>query len=245
MSRDRPGITRPCLIEIAGVAGSGKSTLARDLCRGAGFSAAGFIHTRTPSHLIHVARALPRLTRILAADLAGGPHRLTWAEFKLLVYVTEWRRVLRRRSSHGRQVTLLDQGPIYALVRLKAEGKPVTTGRAFQRWWEEMLRTWARELSAIVWLDAPDGVLWHRINDRPQSHREKGASADVGREFIARYRRQFEQVLDRIELSGGPQVIRLDTDGTRPEDTAEAIRPILEDIARSRAGMTPHDGRAA
>ncbi len=58
---------------------------------------------------------------------------MSWAEFKLMMYVTRWRSVFRRDRDRRDGITVLDQGPIYALVRLKAEGKPFTTTRAFER----------------------------------------------------------------------------------------------------------------
>ena len=56
-----------------------------------------------------------------------------------------------------------------------------------------MVEGWADELSVVIFLDAPDAVLWDRINERPQGHRAKGDEAKAGRRFIARYRRSFEE----------------------------------------------------
>ena len=227
MTRDRSEPSQSCLVEITGAAGAGKSSLTRLICQGdPDCSLADFIHTRTPVHLVYVALSIPRLLPILAADLAITP-RLTWAEFKLLVYVTQWRRFLRRRTDHHHGVTLLDQGPIYALVRLRAEGGGVTSSRAFERWWYHMIELWAGELSAIIWLDASDGILWDRINERAQSHRKKGENVDVGYQFIARYRQLFEEVFRRIEIHGGPEILRFDTGETTSERMAAEIQPIL------------------
>jgi len=212
-------------IEILGIAGAGKSTLAILLGRSAGVEMAPFIHTRRPSHLAQVVRGIPRLLPILAGGLTRRP-RMSWPEFKLLVYVSRWRLVLGRRIPPG-AVLLFDQGPLYALVRLKAEGKPFTARRAFERWSEEMLAIWASELSALIFLDAPDAVLWDRINERPQEHREKGEDARAGLRFIARYRRSFEEVLRRVEELGGPQALRFDTSVSTASQIAEKVEPML------------------
>ena len=237
----RTSKARRYLVEIAGVAGAGKSSLAREICRrDDGFQLAEFIHARTPGHLVHAARAIPRTLPILAGSLAPGP-RLSWADLKLLVYVSGWHRVLGRKPGYGRGVTLLDQGPIYALVRLKAQAKNVTAGAPFERWWNDMLERWTGELSSIVWLDAPDRVLWERINGRAQPHTTKGGPAGAGQMFISRYRQLFEEILDRIDSTGGPEIHRFDTSAASTGWIAGALGPIL--TARSVSPARAREGR--
>jgi broad-specificity NMP kinase len=221
-------------VEILGVAGAGKSTVARLLGKEPGFARAEFIHTRKPSHLFQVARSIPRLMPILLGGIARRP-RISWPELKLLVYVTRWRLFLGRRKPAPGTVLLFDQGPLYALVRLKAEGKPFTSRPAFEDWSEEMLRGWASELNAVIWLDAADAVLWKRINDRSQGHKKKGEGAEAGHRFIARYRRTFDGLLRRMEELGGPPVLRFDTGTATAEQIVETLGPSLL-TARSAAG---------
>jgi deoxyadenosine/deoxycytidine kinase len=227
-----PSIGRPCLIEVAGVAGAGKSTLTRSVCEPPGFHVGGFIHARRPSHLLQVVMATPRSIRVLVSGGWRSPG-MSWAEFKLMVYVTRWRSVLRRETARRGGITVLDQGPIYALVRLKAEAKPFTTTRAFERWWDAMLGLWARELEVVVWLDAPDEVLRERINGRPQHHRQKGERADEAQRFLSRYRLAFEDALSTMEALGTPEVLRYDTQRTTTAQLASTIRPLLMAHARS------------
>jgi hypothetical protein len=158
---------------------------------------------------------------------------MSWAEFKLMVYVTRWRSVLRRETRRNGSITVLDQGPIYALVRLKAEGKPFTTTPAFARWWDAMLRRWARELDVVIWLDAPDEVLRARIDGRPQLHKEKGRRVDEAQHFFSRYRLSFEGALSTMEALGTPEVLRYDTERTTTAQLASTIQPLLVGHARS------------
>jgi hypothetical protein len=221
-----------CLIEVAGVAGAGKSTLTQAICTEPGFRIGGFIHTRIPSHLVHAVTGIPRVLPILVANRLGSP-RMTWPEFKLLLYVTRWLPLLRREAQRHGGITVLDQGPIYALVRLRAEGKPFTMTPAFDRWSDDMLDHWASELVAIVWLDARDDVLWGRINGRPQSHKKKGGRDDEGYRFITRYRASFEDILRRVEALEPSKVLRFDTEHTTPEQLASSIRPLVTADAQS------------
>jgi adenylate kinase family enzyme len=234
--RHQPALATHRKVEILGIAGAGKSTLASVLARDLWFEVAGFIHARRPAHLLQIVRSLPRLLPILARGLTRSP-RISWPESKLLVYVSRWGRILGRQTPRAGTILLFDQGPLYAMVRLKAEGKPFTTGRAFAAWMDERLERWANELDAVVWLDAPDDVLWSRINDRPQGHKKKGEEADAGHRFIARYRRSFEDVLRAMEELGGPRILRFDTSIASAEQVAETLRPrlhVLEEVRRGR-----------
>jgi hypothetical protein len=170
---------------------------------------------------------VPRLWPILTSGADRPGPRPSWPDVKLMVYVTEWHRFLRANPEYDAGVTVFDQGPIYALVRLLAQGSNVTGTPAFERWWGEMLERWAREIGVVVWLDAPDEVLWGRINAREQRHVTKGEPAADGLRFIARYRGLFEEALDRIDVAGGPMIVRVDTGSTSPPDVAAAIRPML------------------
>lgn len=235
----RRAVFRPYLVEITGVAGAGKSTLCTALCAAdAGYERAEFVRTRRPAHLVYVLRSTPRLLPVLAASVVLKP-RMSWADVKLMVYVTGWRRFLSRRHNDSDATVVLDQGPIYALVRLKAQDRGVTPSRWFQRWWNEMLAQWVEALSAIVWLDAPDAVLRARIDDRAQPHTVKGAAGAAGQQFIARYRLLFQEVLDHIELAGTPKLWRLDTSDTPVEQLVAEVRSSLES-ERDTSGRPGH-----
>jgi broad-specificity NMP kinase len=239
VGRRLPAASADGKVEILGVAGAGKSTVARLLGRVTGVEMAEFIHTRQPSHLLEVARALPRLLPLLLGGVARRP-RISWPEVKLLVYVTRWRRFLGRRGRRPGTILLFDQGPLYALVRLKAEGKPFADRRAFETWTDEMLEGWARELGVVVWLDAPDDVLWSRINERSQGHKKKGEDVETGHDFIVRYRRCFEDVLHRMEdLDAPPQLLRFDTSTSAAEQIADTV------IGRLRPERSTGDHRVS
>jgi shikimate kinase len=227
VGRHLPALVAHRKIEILGIAGSGKSTLAHLLARDPGLEMAGFIHARRPAHLLQIVRGIPRLLPILASGLTSSP-RISWPESKLLVYVSRWERVLSRQTRGTGTTLVFDQGPLYAMVRLQAEAKPFTTRRSFATWREEALERWANELDGVVWLDAPDDVLWSRINERSQGHKQKGVETGAGHRFIARYRHAFEDVLRAMEELGGPQIVRFDTGAASATQIAEKVQRLLE-----------------
>lgn len=209
-------------LEILGIAGSGKSTTARLLCGLQGFRPAGFIHARRPGHLLQIVRSVPRLRPILLEGARRAP-RITWREIKLLAYVERWSSVLRSNAGGAPGVLVFDQGPLYALARLTAEGKPFTRGPSFASWRDELLARWARELDVVVWLDASDDVLVTRINTREQGHQEKGVSEDAARRFLRRYRTTFDELLRLLDDERGPTIVRIDTAATPPREVAAVI----------------------
>ena len=221
-------------IEILGVAGAGKSTLATRLAAEPGFEIAPFIHARRPGDLLLIIRTIPRLLPILWTGLTHAP-RISWPECKLLVYVTRWAPVLRRRRPQTDTALLLDQGPLYAIVRLMAEAKPFTEHRSFTSWKREMLERWSTELSDVIWLDAPDAVLWSRINQRDQGHRQKGGQTEAGHRFISRYRRAFESIVPIVEEKGDVRTLRFDTSTTTVAQIVEGVRA----ARRRREGNQP------
>jgi thymidylate kinase len=217
----------PYLVEVTGVAGSGKSTLVRGLCDELPDTRrATFIETRDPRHLAALVGALPDMAPVLVGNLWRRP-RMSWADVKLLAYVTRWDRVLRRTPAYRSGITTLDQGPLYALVRLRAQGRRIGHTAAFARWWERSLARWAPQLGAVVYLDADDAVLLGRINHRDQAHATKGEPEDDARAFLARYRSLFDETLARLERLDGPTVLRFDTGVMTSEEILERLRPVV------------------
>ena len=216
----------PILVEVLGVAGSGKSTITSRLVSGGSLERAPFISAREPAHLAQIAIALPQTIHLVLANLIRKP-RMTWADFKLMAYVTRWRHLLKEPRYSGR-ILVLDQGPLYALVRLKAKGLGLTSTRGFERWWRRQLARWARSIRAVVWLDAPDEILASRINQRDQSHWVKGEAPDVSLAFIRRYRDLFLEVIEEMEeMGGGPVIHRFDTDAITAEEISEQVSKSL------------------
>lgn len=220
----KPPDIRPILVEIIGVAGTGKSSLARALASD-GYTEPPFISASNPRHLVVLLRALPRLWAHFVGNLARRP-RMSWADFKLMAYVTGWREFLRGSPEYRDSTLIFDQGPLYALGRLEAKGLGVASTPTFRRWWDEMLSAWAAEISLVIWLDAADAELARRINQRSQGHVIKGRPIEESDRFLRHYRDVFAEVLRRVE-SEATEVVRFDTTTLDLEELTDTARNLI------------------
>lgn len=219
-------------IEIVGVAGAGKSTLTRTLsAQYSGCGVADSLHTRIPAHWPYVAHSLPRVLPLVARSARNRPA-WSWDEVKFVIYVSEWHRFLRDRPEHRSGVTVLDQGPIFALARLLWGKKPVTRGGPFETWLQRMVERWSVELDAIVWLVAPDEALLERISHREQRHEAKGKPAPEGLELIELHREAYARLLELVTGLGRPRVLRFDTSTMRPAEIAGELADLFEQPAQ-------------
>jgi shikimate kinase len=227
-------LSRAQRIEIVGVAGTGKSTLTRALCAEyAACRVADSLHTRVPAHWPYVAHSLPQVLPLVARSVWSRPM-WSWDEIKFAIYVSEWGRYLRDRPEHRSGVTVLDQGPIFALARLLWGKKPVTTGRAFEAWLRRTVERWSVELDAIVWLVAPDDALLERINHREQRHEAKGKPAPEGRQLIELHREAYARLLELVTGLGRPSVLRFDTSTMSPAEIAGELADMFEEPPAQR-----------
>lgn len=232
-----PAQAQPAVVEIAGVAGSGKSTLARVMCVNRGFgSLDDTLRMREPCHLRLVAHSVPRVAWLLKGSVATR-RTPSWTELKLVIYLMEWNRRLARTRGHHSKATIMDQGPLYALARLGHLDPPVAGTEPRGDWWTATVGTWANSLDAVIWLDAPNDVLWQRVNTRAQAHAIKGTSPEAAMTYVDRYRVSYERVLSAMDRPGGPLVLRYDTSRLSPEEIGSDA---IEQLARRE----PRSGRA-
>lgn len=202
----------PLVVEIVGVAGAGKSTLTKAICGLDGsFRLDEPLQMRKAGHLPSVVWALPRLFPLFGQWIRARRFP-SWADFKLVVYLMVWAQRMRRQPEYVRRATVLDHGPVFALARLGHLVRPIPGTEPTSRWWSATVLTWASALDAIIWLDAPNAVLWERVNQRSQDHEIKGGSMRAGTDFFDRFRANYDDVVAAIAGSkDGPIVMRYDT----------------------------------
>jgi hypothetical protein len=157
----------------------------------------------------------------------------SWDEIKFVIYVSEWNRFLRANREYRSGVTVLDQGPIFALARLLWGQKPVTKRDSFRAWLNEMVERWSLELDAIVWLVAPEDVLLERINHRDQRHEAKDKPALEGLDLIRSHAAAYGQLHESIARLGRPPLLHFDSSAMSPAEIAGELAGIFEPGARA------------
>ena len=218
---------RVTMIEMVGPAGAGKTTLSRVLSQNdPNIQIGSEIELRKPNYLIFFIRKLITLIPFLLRQIANG-RWFTWDEIKLLVYLEGWSGILTSEARSPGSTVLLDHGPVFKMATLREFGPEKLKHGAFSAWWDGMLKHWASTLDLIVWLDAPDAVLDNRINSRDQKHLVKGKNTAEVEHFLARYRSAYQDVLTRLGLAGGPQMLKFDTSEVGIEQVAAEIQRAL------------------
>lgn len=213
--------------EIVGPAGAGKSTLTKVLRERDGSLRTGLSVWGLPPTLLCL-NAFLSLPRFVGLYRSRG--RIRRDEVKLIVRLSALHQLLGRESSKNYRTLLLDEGTIFALVKLLAFGDKPKSNRDggarsnhLDAWTQSLLNRWARRLDAVIWLDAPDEVLAERIRTRGKAHRVKDKTDEEIYAFLARYRESYERVISELTARHGLKVIRFSTESHSLEEMADQI----------------------
>lgn len=222
------------VVEIVGACGSGKSTLTRAVTdHDPAHQLEEFLQFKKLDHLRSAAHSVPGLANLLVAGLRA--RRLPdVTELKLIIYLMVWHHRIRRSPVRGTRAVVVDQGPVYALATLRRTNPPLPGTEPAGRWWRTVLAQWATTLDVIVWLDAPDDVLWERVQNRSEEHEIKGGPKESGIDFIKAYRDSFESTLEEFDHVGGPRIMRFNTSHWTTE---RMVTEILERLAGSERSV--------
>ena len=217
--------------EIVGPAGAGKSTLTQVLRQRDGSMRTGLSVWGLPPTLLCL-NAILSLPRFVGLYRSRG--RIRRDEVKLIVRLSALHQLLGRESSKNYRTLLLDEGTIFALVKLLAfsdnaksngngNGKSNGKSNHLDAWTQSLLNRWARRLDAVIWLDAPDEILAERIRSRGKAHRVKDKTDQEIYDFLARYRDSYERVISELNARHGLKVIRFSTEHYSLEEMADQI----------------------
>lgn len=215
------------VVELVGPAGAGKSTLAHH-ARAADPTIRGLSLWGLPRGRL-LASALALIPTVVTATVRN--RRLRWAEITYMIRLDALRRELRRLPAGARDhLILLDEGPVYALGWLDLR----FDGRKPEAWRKRAVDQWATLLHGVIFVDAPDTTLAHRIRTRSKRHRMRNGSDAAISRFAGGFRRAFDRVVTELRRRGRG---RLAVDSLRTESQVDASAPrLMTLLERQRHG---------
>jgi AAA domain len=217
--RDEPAARGALLVEVIGPAASGKTTLMRSLCE----SRQGVRAGMGLGKLAHVRSSLRTFGMLvpLWARLHRDDRWLDRREMRSIARLETWSWALAHGHVPAAEAIVLDHGPLYRLARLRAFGPSLTTSEPFLAWWRRAHRFWIDSLDLVVLLDAPDPVLLERVDRRGHWYLSAETDAAAKADFLDRYRRAFEDVLE--PASSSTSLLRFRTDDRTTEEIAGEV----------------------
>jgi thymidylate kinase len=208
------------VVEIVGPAGAGKSTLYQALdCHPDSLRLENFPDVRKIADArFFILNGLELIPSLLGL-YRPGTRQLTRREFAWMAILNGWAALLHKETRADNKVIILDQGPVYLMAELRIFGPESLRQKAAGRLWQDFYDRWADTLDMVVWLDAPDEVLFDRIRIRQQEHIMKTEPAETAYEFLGRYRVEYESILSILTAKmAGLKVLRFDTTYQQSQD---------------------------
>jgi shikimate kinase len=226
---------RPLLVELLGPAGAGKTAVLRALGQRDENLRLGLRIDRV--------RFLPMMIRHaigLAPTAFELMRRSPWSWRPAMLHLVRLRSlpgVLSRETTPTYRAIVLDEGPLFSLSRLSVFHDANSGSGRLALGWRAALDYWAGALDAVIWLDAPNPILWQRIRQRFKDHQIKDKSERAAFEFLDRYRDAYREVLAKLTSVGRVRLLWIDT---ATESIDQATARVLETL-----GQMGHPRRAA
>jgi hypothetical protein len=217
-------------VEIIGPAGAGKSTLTEALHTCRSCTTVDLSLWNLPRPLL-LASALELSPRVAVATLSGN-----WAHASKLAQMLRMgalRRAVSRAHRQNTDLIVLDEGPVFGLTWLDVF-HPHASGSEWAEWRTATVRSWATRLHTVVWVDAADATIVHRIRTRAKAHPVKDCSDQEINDFTARFRLAFTQVVGDLANAGKIRVMKIRTDDVTPDAMAIRLRAALRGSLHGR-----------
>jgi hypothetical protein len=231
---------RTLIAELVGPAGAGKTAILRALGQRD--------ENIRPGLRIDRLRSLPMMIRF-AIGLAPTAFEVmrrsprSWRPAMLhLLRLRTLPGVLSRGTSPAYRAIVLDEGPLFSLSRLSVFHEANTGQGRLALGWETALDYWAGALDTVIWLDAPNEVLWQRIRHRSKEHQVKDKSEREVFEFLDRYRSAYREVLTRLTTIGRVQLTWVDTAAESVDQAAARILDALGQMGHPRRAAGDRSG---
>jgi hypothetical protein len=209
---------RPRIIELIGPAGAGKSEVCAQLARVPGVLCTSIWNVPLTELAWATACTIPS-----AATLVRRARAPLSRELRHIARLRALLNFLDRDELNAYRCIVLDEGPIYTLSWLHVIGHQAFADFRTNSWRHYIAALWAATLDEVVWLDAPDKVLAHRLRSRAKRHVMSNASDRSVTAFSMRYRTAFNSALAVVQQHGRVAVREYRTDHHAPAELAELI----------------------
>jgi deoxyadenosine/deoxycytidine kinase len=209
------------IIEMVGICGAGKSTLHRYLYE----QDKRYVKLPPPKKSVY----LPFLFKMIFywAPLYFMRYRdsrfFGVEEIRSMAYLECWLPYLKSEAIKQNIIAILDPGSVYWLSNLRDFDAEITRGPQFQEWWEAMHQRWTNALDAIIWLDAPDEMLYNRVVQRDEWHEVQKQSQDVAISSFARYRDWYGKIIKAVASQRKIKIYTYRTDQISTEQIGEQV----------------------
>ena len=211
----------PRIVEIVGPAGAGKTTLCHALrhCKRS-LHLGNFPDVRKISNAPFFAWNGLQISPALLSLSQHNSRKLTRREFAWLSILNGWPGILRKELKNNK-IILLDQGPVFLLAETSQFGPEYLKRQKAESLWRGLYSRWADTLDMVVWLDAEDADLLKRIRCRDKGHFAKNESDETAFEFLACYRKAYEQTIFNLAANHRYlKILRFDTSQKSSEEIA-------------------------
>lgn len=210
--------SRPRVIELIGPAGVGKSEVTAQLARMPGVLCTSIWHVPLSELAWATFCTIPSAATLIRR--AGAPLS---RELRHIARLRALLNFLDRDELSAYRHIVLDEGAIYTLSWLHVIGHSVFADLRSNTWRHYIAALWAAQLDEVIWLDAPDNVLAHRLRTRAKRHVMSNASERSVTAFSLRYRAAFNSTIGTVQRHGRLAVRDYRTDHHSPSEIAELI----------------------
>jgi thymidylate kinase len=103
-------------------------------------------------------------------------------------------------------------------------------------WWETMYAVWAGTLDTVIYMDAPNDILFERIRSREQEHGLKNEPFEQAALVLDTYRGIYEDIFTRLKAeSPRPRLLRYESTAL-PKNMFhnEVLREIIQDLTNKK-----------